>query len=379
MAWYNGTFSCGHEGRVNIIGPTKNREWKKEREFSKMCPECYKKWLEEDRKRKNQEALKEAKEMELPELKGTTKQVEWANTLRNDLIKLFQELDEKEFIREREWNDEIQNLKFEDINIILDYVMRSKVEARYYIDNRGKSIYEIMVKEIDEALKPEEEKEMEHEIFTESTVFPENKVTDSIAKISYDKDKINVKFEKNEDFRQIVKSLKYKWEGIWERKINNLTGTAEDRAAELGNKLLNAGFPIMILDENVRNNAVKGIYEQECDRWIFRRKEGNYAGWLAVKWYDHSDLYSIARKLPGSRYDNGYVMVNISHYKEAQDFANLYGFKFTEKAIKAIEEYKEQLEKVSTVKPVKTEKELPKDGLQEILNSGSDVLDDLRD
>ena len=25
MAWYEGTFACGHEGRVNIIGPQKDR------------------------------------------------------------------------------------------------------------------------------------------------------------------------------------------------------------------------------------------------------------------------------------------------------------------------------------------------------------------
>ena len=25
MAWYEGTYACGHEGRVNIIGPQKDR------------------------------------------------------------------------------------------------------------------------------------------------------------------------------------------------------------------------------------------------------------------------------------------------------------------------------------------------------------------
>lgn len=41
MAWYYGTYSCGHEGRVNIIGPTKDRQWKADRHFGHMCPECY--------------------------------------------------------------------------------------------------------------------------------------------------------------------------------------------------------------------------------------------------------------------------------------------------------------------------------------------------
>lgn len=52
MAWYHGTYSCGHEGRINLIGPTKDREWKKEREFSGLCPECYKKnWKHRERQR----------------------------------------------------------------------------------------------------------------------------------------------------------------------------------------------------------------------------------------------------------------------------------------------------------------------------------------
>ena len=32
---YSGTFSCGHEGKVNIIGKAKDREWKIERKFSR--------------------------------------------------------------------------------------------------------------------------------------------------------------------------------------------------------------------------------------------------------------------------------------------------------------------------------------------------------
>ena len=67
---YSGTFSCGHEGKVNIIGKAKDREWKIERAFSNMCPDCYKKWLEEEHQRKNKEAMEEAKEMDLPELTG---------------------------------------------------------------------------------------------------------------------------------------------------------------------------------------------------------------------------------------------------------------------------------------------------------------------
>ena len=63
MAWYYGTYSCGHEGRTNIIGPTKNRQYIADRRFSGLCPECYEKEINEERKRTNEEALKKAKEL----------------------------------------------------------------------------------------------------------------------------------------------------------------------------------------------------------------------------------------------------------------------------------------------------------------------------
>lgn len=80
MAWYYGTYACGHEGRVNVIGPTKDREWKVNHHFEKLCPECYEKWQQEERERKSIEAQKETETLELPELEGTEKQVSWARS-----------------------------------------------------------------------------------------------------------------------------------------------------------------------------------------------------------------------------------------------------------------------------------------------------------
>ena len=40
MAWYYGTYSCGHEGRVNVIGKVSKRQWKVDMHFSSLCKEC---------------------------------------------------------------------------------------------------------------------------------------------------------------------------------------------------------------------------------------------------------------------------------------------------------------------------------------------------
>src|SRR5690554_3848949 len=94
MAKYDIIYACGHEGVVNIIGPHKDREWKLEREKEKICPECWRKHIEEEMRRENEEAAKKAKEMELPELSGTPKQVAWAITLRQKLVDVIDGLDE---------------------------------------------------------------------------------------------------------------------------------------------------------------------------------------------------------------------------------------------------------------------------------------------
>ena len=86
MAWYSGTFYCGHEGYINIIGPLKNREKMREYKFSGLCPACCREALLQSRNEQNAAARKAAARMELPPLEGSRKQVTWAETLRVEAL-----------------------------------------------------------------------------------------------------------------------------------------------------------------------------------------------------------------------------------------------------------------------------------------------------
>lgn len=374
MAGYSGTFSCGHEGKVYVTGPMKNRQWIVDRKFDGLCPECYEKHLEEERRKANESAAEKAKEMELPELQGTEKQVAWANTLRQNMI---------DKINERiKLNEDANKPKMvENHRIALDYMINNKTTAKYYIDNRGESILDLskqLYKENKEDTEKVVKEVAERDVKSESTVKPEDAKTEIAAEIIVKKEEVKVIFpEKNDEFRKVVKYLGYKWDGIWCKKINELTGNAENRAAELGNKLLNAGFPICIMDETTRNNAINGVYEEECDRWIMTKVDEKYKGRFFIKWWEKNDkLYRISRRLPGSKWDNG-TIVRMEYYKEVEEFAELYGFKFTKATLKAIEEYIAEKENIEVVAPAKIEKEELKDGLKEILESSTEVLDDL--
>ena len=85
MAWYYGIYSCGHEGRVNIIGKHSERQWKVDRHFEEICEECKAK----NREEANRQATKKASEYEFPDLKGTEKQIAWANTIRIDFYEFY--------------------------------------------------------------------------------------------------------------------------------------------------------------------------------------------------------------------------------------------------------------------------------------------------
>ncbi|WP_125153634.1 hypothetical protein [Clostridium rectalis] len=382
MAWYYGVFSCGHEGRVNIIGPHKNREFKRENEFRKMCPECYENYIQEIKERKNKEAAKKSKEMELPSLEGTEKQVIWANTLRQEFIEKSEKLNKDELKRYQMWGGELEGLKESEIKDIVDYILINRDNAKYWIDNRDKIIRTI-VQERKNSIKTEEEiitEKLEEEVKLESTIFPENKITNVAVEINYSNEKITPKFEKNYDFINLVKELGYKWDGKeWSREIYYKTGDIKDRVAELGNKLLNKGFPVIILDEKVREKAINGVYEQECTRWISKRLKGDNKDKLSINWNGINDnLYNVARKLPGSKWDKG-VIVRVEYYKEVEEFARLYNFKFSPGAMDIIKKYKEKTNNVEKVIPLEVEELENKDGLKEILNSNSDILDDLID
>lgn len=393
MAWYYGTYSCGHDGRVNIIGPGKDREWKKEREFSGLCPECCRKKIEEERAAKskeiaakNEETKKEAEEMELPELSGSPKQVAWANTIRVEFIKKFSEKitqtisKGKKFVRIVE-SGEYVTFKLSDLQEI-EKILMSKAEARFWIDHRNYTLL-MYVKEAYNELQeiksiPEEvKKEMEEEEAT-LTVEPEKRKKEGIASISVENNSIMARYIKDDEFREIVKSLGYSWEGVWCKKINECSGPEADRVAELGNKLLANGFTVRFPNKEALNMAVSGKFSPECDNWVKYNTEKEM---LAVSWKGHNDkLYQEAKKLSGSKWYRGSMLVPVEFYNEVLDFADTMGFQISKRAKSEIESFKEEEAKFikEDVKEAVFEEKDGKEELRKQLEKAG-VIEDLRD
>ena len=318
MAWYHGTHICGHDGKINVVGRVADRQWKIDRYFATVCGECKLKKREEERRKASEKAL----EYEFPELKGTEKQTIWANKIRIEFY---------DFCAENK--------------IVADNIINAETDARFWIDNRTR------IKTVDFVKNYEikrEEKEVEKRMIGEDTVKPSEISHDGVVEIVERDGRICLCYEKDQDFIDLAKKLKYKWNGsMWSRTLSETVGSFSDRAAEVGHELLKNGFCICIHDAEITNKAVMGDYEPEHTRWVRLRKKSTL---LAIRWEGmNEELYMAAREIKGSRYDSPSVVVDVSHYKSVIEFAENNGFKLTKAAQDKINDYKRQLAEVDTV------------------------------
>ena len=318
--WYEGTYSCGHEGRVQLYGKAKEKDWKYTRIFSGICPECQKKEWD----KKNQKSVEIAKEFEFPALTGSEKQIAWANTIRFDFYNVC---NKKE--------------------IIVDDIITKETQSKFWIDNRF--YFQHNLEDFLETYHREiEEEKKKKNLLDEDTVLPVNQIHTGVVEIVYSNDKICLHYRKDDDFRDLIEKYHYQWkDGAWCRTISMFSGRYADRAAEIGHALLKGGFAICIHDKEITEKAIKGEFEAECKRWIYSEPDDDL---LRIYWRGRDNyLYQEARSIKTSKWNNPDVTVNISEYKEVVKFAEENDFCFTETALEKIEDYKKAIKKARKV------------------------------
>lgn len=342
MAKYEVERACGHIETVDLYGPSKNREWRLENvEAEKLCEECYKAKLAEERELANKQAAEAAQAQGLPELEGTEKQIAWAETIRQEILAAIDD-----YILEDEAKDP---RVIEIVNHI-----KGKTSASWWIDHRETNRYRIRkllesaINEVN-ALKLESHPAAQ-DAKTEATVRPKNPVTETVAEIRVQGNVVEVLFpERRDDFREIVKrKLNMEWKRgsqSWQRTLSFADGTPIDRAAEAGHRLLAAGFCIRIYDPDIRQMAIDTNYEPESTKWILRRTGGDYDGWFVIRWNRGEDYYEVARRLPGSRWENPHVVAPSEQFEEVLDFADMYGFSLSSGAEELIAQARQIKEK----------------------------------
>lgn len=362
MAKYNITFSCGHKGTVGLIGKHDYREWKLNwyQEVG-LCPECEKERKEEERKREREELEKYITELELPQLSGTQKQIEWANELRAKRIKRILET--------------VQNNVQYDITL---KQLSQQTNSAFWIEHRYDSDREFL-DYLKQMIEKQEERMMENdipqEIQEEFVIHPETSQHNGTVEISINETEVRVRYKKNETFREIVKRRKFKWnsdEVVWIKVCNEFTGSPIERASELTNKLLLNGFSVLCFNNDIVKNVQEGNFKPECTRWV------DFHQCFKITWDRYQeDYYDKAKRLPNAKWNTTTKCIEVpkQFYAEVEDFCEVNNFSLTQNAKTIISQLKESERLV--MPNMKEEKY--SDKLKEILSTPVEVLQDLLD
>lgn len=383
MAKARATCTCATCGKVFEITAYKvnSREARQFEEWAAEniteCNECKEKRLTEEHAAENEKAANAAKEKNWPTLIGSEKQVAWANTIREaGMNGIFSRVDNvKEHMHGKPDLEDAYR-----IGTIATELMLEKTSASWWIDNRD-SLLRSFLRLCDHVrnnpaeyvISKAEEADLKDDAITVAE--PEQRAHDGIVDITVAEGCVSATYRKDDSFREVVKTLSYSWNGgrsAWCLQIGETTGTAQERAAELGNKLLNAGFAIRIQDPDTLRNAIEGNYEPMTHRWI--RAQTNSKG-FSIAWSYGDDVYWQARKLPGAKYASSRMLVPAREYEAVLDFAEAYGFHLTPDAQRLVD----SLMGTVVVPAARKDAAYDEHPISEILSSSREIIDDLKD
>ena len=331
MAKYNVTQSCGCTTRHDLIGPHKSREWRIKILSEKPCDSCWREERERRNAEQNAEAAKANRELELPALIGTEKQIPWAESIR---LRLLRAVDEVLQIR-----GDLRD--HPHMPAVLD-ALYAETRASWWIDQRDTHPIEVVSHLLRTQPAPVDHIPIAERatVEAEATVRPERTITNTVAEIRASGSAVQILFpERRDDFRLLMHELRYHWkETAWKREIGPFNGTVADRAAEVGHQLLSAGFAVRLYDPVLRSQAIAGEFEAEVRRWVKKAVGNNpYAGWFVISWPRGEDFYKAAKRITGSRYGKGGVYVPPEQFEEVLDFAEVHGFRISDGAAELAE------------------------------------------
>lgn len=353
------------------------------------CPECREARIQAQRAEENKKAAEAAHEMGYPELIGTLKQVAWATTIRDKVITSLREF---YFDPQRGGSLPEAGRIFEGIKKILF----GHTLAGWWIEKmRDASDSKSEIAIIQDIYRYDQEAmdALRSEIATNTAqpaedsqkaaqptpkpvperpeAIPEAMEHDGSVDLKIDGNTVIAIYEKNIDFMAIVKSMGFKWKDhCWALSSGEQTGTTENIVAELGNRLLNAGFAVRFDTQENMDAAVNGTYTPICRRWITSHPNGFLIKWDRLA----DDHYLAAKSLPGARYESPGMVVPERSWDSVIDYANKYGYRIAAKAQEKIDRLSGASHLVVPA-PIKN----PEYPEVDVLSSSREIIPDLKD
>ncbi|OUO94828.1 hypothetical protein [Cloacibacillus sp. An23] len=395
MAKYTITFSCGHEGVVNLFGKSADREDKiRWYEEHALCPACYEKSLKEAREKQQAQLKERAEELGLPELTGTEKQIKWATEIRGNfsdgITKNLGYYSKKPKAQRaiNAWasfcysHDKaswwIEHREMAESTVELVGNIMSGIAALIKSGTPGTVLDGLTDEELgifaDRAARGEEIKigvtpvtkdeidaleETEAERRASCTVKPEEVKSQihaeiSIRKLEGGRQIVVSTPERIEEVVELVKGrLGYKWaSGAWRGNYDEDNPVIDDRVCEIAAKILKCGYAVELPKKELVARVINGEYKPYNPRRIFKLGEDKFI----VYWGKDEDWYRGAKRLPGAKWNSekGGVVVPGKSWALVEDFAERNKFDLSPGAQELIAVSKEADRKALVCEDIKT-------------------------
>lgn len=380
MAMYEVKHACGHVETVDLAGPYKTREYRLEQMRSEICPACRKKELEEKSRAKG-----------LAELNGTERQVAWALQIRIKSIYSLEALTsavESEIAKMKDKNADELKEGITRLNECREYVIKNiaylseQSEAVFFIDNRSHfyiynycdvrrirdgyecdynfaryaKLYDSEHSAEAEAVRAEEAEKKAAEKEKQEEVHPENQTSDTVVTIKMDDEHVMLKSEYDASLVNAIHELDFNmcWgSGCWKCFVNPISGTTKDVVAEIGNKLLTNGFPVIFPTHEIAEMAITGNVKPYNFNRITGCKDDTKKLYVHYSKNDKT-MYRLLKRMKGSRYySKDTFEFPVSCYRELEELAEENDFVWSGLAKDNVEKYKQS---IIVVNPVATTK-----------------------
>ena len=388
------TYACGHTGTVTLSGKADYIEWKAKQIAKKICPEC----KAEAAEAFHQKVVAENKEAGMIELTGSEKQISWAEEIRyrirkqadeyiqkneEDMQDAFERLhsaldkdpevtEEKKNKLVEEMDTEISRLDIEtSIAKQLHEEIMNQSSSSWLIDHRGPCFFR---EECINRYYAGDYKKAK--TFVPETVKFLSTVLVEVRLRSKRIESAKFYYPKNDTFINLMKYHGASWSGsAWKiTYYNNASqyySNLPDQIASAIANLVSSGFAVKVANEDIIQLLDAMAYTVRGSKNVTLTNRGRF--W--IEGVEGEEAETI-RMIHGVReHESGYSVPGFQA-ASVEDFAAVYGYYVSKKALLAIDEQK--AEEVEIFEPKKRAKKA-KGSVKDIMKSTNGILDDLRD
>lgn len=417
MAQYEVEHICGHKQTHALFGPHRGRQSKIEWLEGTDCYDCYRAAKAAKHAAEAVVATATAQEYDMPALTGSEKQVPWAETIRVNWLKGFE--DETPRNSQPAWHYQWRTILHSDPHVVDatgEWVKATGIKpnleaslcavretltqdvyawaagqtnAHWWIDNRedltmlagkvfcerawsviraqaeGRPVHEVVMEyqaQVDadrlavqqEAEAKREAARLRAEAAAEATVRPTELKTTALAEITYADGRVTVRNDRDDLIFAVVSRLDYQWDKA--SKLWARDDTA-DLAAETGHRLLSRGVSVRIYDPELRRRAIAGEYKPYNPKMV-KRLIGKEI--FILHWPRAIDIYTEVSRISGARWNKKLAGLTVpaKSYEEVEDLAGVHGFDISPCAMELICEQRDMIDRSLTVEV----EPLPDDG-----------------